>query len=338
MSSLATESAPTPTAAAGNGTTDPAAACILVNPRSFRVSGGDHLNQVCRAARAAGTPVHVVHDPDEIRTALAGWGTAAPQRLVVIGGDGTVQAAASGLIDTPPPSIPPLLILGGGRTNFTARDLGTHRGLASLLEQALHRPNELNLARRRILTLEQPATGRTLHGFFVAGALVDHVIRDCHGYRRRHRGWLRTGAPSSAWRVAQLGLLGALGRSRFRPRPLRIDADGLGSLDQPVRILIFTSLDHARGWLDPYAARGAGAVRITAIATRARRFWPTLPGLLRGRLNPALQPEAGYLSGRSERVVVRGLDAVCVDGQEYDLDPSQELIVRPGPEFHFLAP
>ncbi|MFW5816695.1 MAG: diacylglycerol/lipid kinase family protein, partial [Wenzhouxiangella sp.] len=208
---------PAPTVAAGTRATDPAAACILVNPRSFRISGGNRLNRVCRAARTAGTPVHVVHDPDEIRSALAGWGTAPPQRLVVIGGDGTVQAAASALIDTPPPSIPPLLVLGGGRTNFTARDLGTHRCLASLLEQVLHRPDELNLTRRRILTLEQPAAGCALHGFFVAGALVDHVIRDCHRYRSRHRGWLRTGAPSSAWRVAQLGLLGALGRSRFRP-------------------------------------------------------------------------------------------------------------------------
>jgi hypothetical protein len=206
------------------------------------------------------------------------------------------------------------------------------------MEQALHRPQALGTARRRILSLEQPATGRTLHGFFVAGALVDHVIRDCHSYRSRHRGWLRTGHPSSAWRVLQLGMLGAMGRSRFRPQAMTIDAGALGVLEQPVRLLIATSLEHQRGWIDPYADRGSGQLRLTAIGARAARFWPTLPGLLRGRLATGLRPETGYLSGRTERASVRGLDAVCVDGQEYDLDPSLELILQPGPEFSFLTP
>ncbi|MEE4639347.1 MAG: diacylglycerol kinase family protein [Wenzhouxiangella sp.] len=338
MSSLAAEPDATGTTTDRQATIGPAAACILVNPRSFRLSEGDRLDQVCRTAQAAGTSVNVVHDPDEIRSALADFGSELPGRLILIGGDGTVQAAASALIEAPLPKLPDLLVLGGGRTNFTARDLGTHRSLVALMEQALHRPQALATAHRRILRLEQPGTGRTLHGFFVAGALVDHVIRDCHSYRKRHRGWLRTGHPSSAWRVLQLGLLGAMGRSRFRPRAMTIDAGALGTLDQPARILIATSLQHQRGWIDPYAVRGSGPVRLTAIGTRAARFWPTLPGLLRGRLAPALTPETGYLSGRTDRVSVRGLDAVCVDGQEYDLDPGLEVTLRPGPEFHFLTP
>lgn len=338
MATVLNESVPSENAASRAISADPASACILVNPRSFRISGGARLDRVCQTARAAGTPVHIVHDPDEIESALATLGADPPQRLVIIGGDGTVQAAVSALIDSPARPTPPLLVLGGGRTNFTARDLGTHRSLVGLLGHALHKPEALNCTQRRILTIAQPARNLTLHGFFVAGALVDHVIRDCHRYRTRHRGWLRTGHPSSAWRVLQLAVLGALGRSRFRPRPMRIDAGPLGSLEQPMRILIASSLAHGRGWIDPYASRGSGAVRLTAIGAQARRLSSTLPGLLRGHLPDALQPDAGYLSGRTEQVVLQGLDAVCVDGQEYDLDPSLDVVLRAGPEFRFLTP
>lgn len=338
MPNLVTESASTEKAAAVKCKNGCASAGILVNPRSFRISAGARLDRVCQTARAAGTPVHVVHGPDEIQAALASFGEDLPLRLVVIGGDGTVQAAVSALLKTSPSSIPPLLVLGGGRTNLTARDLGTHRSLARLLERALHDPDGLNHTQRQILTLEQPDQGLKLFGFFVAGALVDHIIRDCHRYRTRHRGWLRTGHPSSAWRVLQLGVLGALGRSRFRPRAMRINAGGLGSLDQSVRVFVASSLEHDRGWIDPYAARGSGPVRLTAISAQAPRFWLTLPGLLRGRLNPALRAETGYLSGRTERVVVRGLNAICVDGQEYDLDPTLDLVLDPGPAIRFLTP
>ncbi|MFP4207536.1 MAG: diacylglycerol/lipid kinase family protein [Wenzhouxiangella sp.] len=338
MSTPITEPAPTGTDHSPVPAGLPAETCILVNPRSFRISDGARLDQVCRTAGRADTPVHIVHEPDEIAAALQAHRDEPPRRLVVIGGDGTVQAALSALSNQFADPLPPVLVLGGGRTNFTARDLGTHRSLVGLLQRVLRNPQGLNTEQRRMLILEQPASRCRVQGFFIAGALVDHVIRDCHRYRARHRGWLRTGHPSSAWRVAQLAALAALGRSDFEPPVMRIDAGRLGVVEQPVRILIFSSLSHQRGWLDPYAARGSGAVRLTAIARSAPGFWRRLPGLLRGRLGPDQQAGNGYLSGRTDQVVVHGLPGVCVDGQEYPLRPDCEVLIRPGPTFRFLVP
>ena len=310
---------------------------IIVNPRSFRLSTTSRPDRIEKLAHRAGMPVHIVHGPKEIKDTLGPGYIEKLDRLIVIGGDGTVQAVVSRLAEESPKQIPKLLALGGGRTNFTARDLGTHAGMDRWLERALIEPESLHIALRSALVLEVPGQAGPIYGFFIAGALVDHVIRDCHEYRARHRDWFRTGHPSSAWRVIQLALLGMLGRSDFRPPRSVIEAGPLGKLDQPLRIFVATSLAHARGWLDPSADRGNGEVRVTAISHGARGFWLRLPGLLRGRFGKQLDATQGYLSGRTKKIVVRGLASVCVDGQEYQLDPSQTLTVRAGPQIPFLS-
>lgn len=311
---------------------------ILVNPRSFRVNGKGQLDSIQRRAAATGVPVHVVEEPEDIAGVLSENASREAQTLVVIGGDGTLQALASALADVSGTSAPKVLALGGGRTNFTARDLGTDRRLDQLLERALTRPQGWRVALRPVLALEHPHLTAPLYGFFVAAALVDHLIRDCHRYRTRHRGWLRTGHPSSAWRVAQLALLGMVGRHHFEPPQARVEAGSLGSLQGSLRLLIATSLEHAEGWLDPYAKRGQGTLRVTAVSASAHRFWGRLPSLLRGSFRDGWQPGNGYLSGRTDQLRLRGLNTFCIDGQEFELDPTEEIIVRAGPDIHFLVP
>jgi hypothetical protein len=313
-------------------------ACVLVNPRSFRIHGGQSLDTVTNVARAAEAPVHVVQHPEDISSALAGYQQNFPANLIVVGGDGTVQAALSALAESTSARLPRILVLGGGRTNFTARDLGTHTKPLHWLKRALHNPEIFNTERRTLLSVEQPESGQKLHGFFIAGAMIDHIIRDCHAYRKRHQGWLRTGHPSSAWRVMQLAAMGLVGRSSFRPPPMKVDAGKLGMLDEGVRILILSSLEHRRGAINPYAPRGSGDVRLTAVTQRARRLWSRMPFLLQGRLSGQQTPETGYLSGRSSQVVVRGMNAACIDGQEYEFVPDEDVLIRPGPAFDFMVP
>ena len=311
---------------------------VLVNPRSFRLGQRSCLADIERGAERHAVPVNVVEGPADIADVLKSPGAETLKRLIVVGGDGTVQALVSLLATRPAPSRPGLLILGGGRTNFTARDLNTHARLDALLALALRGGHHWHEVSRPLLSLQQDGMESPLYGFFVAAALVDHVIRDCHDYRTRHRDWLRTGHLSSILRVAQLGFLGLLGRSDFDPPLMTIDAEGLGQLESPMRILIASSLEHADGWLDPYAARGDGAVRVTAVSTAARGFWRNLPSLLRGRFDPGMQPSTGYLSGRTSSVRLRGLSSVCIDGQEFSLDPTRETTLQAGAEIKFLTP
>lgn len=312
---------------------------VLVNPRSFRMSLRGRLPRIVELVRSRNARLFEVAEPSDIRQVVSNALAHGCRLMVIIGGDGTVQAAVTALAELAGSSEKPrILVLGGGRTNYTARDIGTHGKLLATLETALDDPDSLADTRRHTLALEHPCLAQPLHGFFVAGALVDHVIRDCHDYRARGRGALRHGHVSSAWRVAQLGLLGLFGRSRFRAPELTIDAANLGSLKGPTRLLLMTSLHHRDEWVDPYADRGHGIIRLSAVCSGARAFWRRLPRLVRGRYHADMAPVSGYLSGKSEQVRITGLSGVSLDGQEIDLNADQPVLIRTGPAFHFLHP
>jgi diacylglycerol kinase (ATP) len=311
---------------------------ILVNPGSFRMSLHGRLERVTALAREYDVPLVRVSGPAEIRPAIESALHQHSSLLVIIGGDGTLQAAVTALTEHDSTrKLPNILMLAGGRTNYTARDLGSQDQLIETLRHALDQPDRLHTTTRNSLSVsqgDQPAS----HGFFVAGALVDHVIRDCHAYREGGTGLLRQGHMSSAWRVLQLGLLALIGRHSFEAPQLTIDAGPLGSLSGPMRLILLTSLHHRSELVDPYATRGDGPIRLTAVANNASGFWRRFYRLLRGRYHASMSPEQGYLSGCTDEVRIRGLAQLCLDGQELNLDPLEELIVRAGPAFRFLHP
>lgn len=311
---------------------------IMANPRSFRMSLRGRLSRIEALASNHRIPMEVVTGPEDIRSALEQAVHQGVQLLVIIGGDGTLQAAVTLLAETFPDSdLPAIMMLGGGRTNYTARDIGTHKRLIDTLAVALEEPQSLQQTTRHSLIVEQDGQPR-IHGFFIAGALVDYVIRDCHRHRGAGSGPLRTGHVSTTWRVLQLGLLGLLGGCRFNATRMLIDAGDLGQLDAPIRLLLITSLHHRREFIDPYCDRGEGAVRLTAVAGNARSFWLRLMRLVRGRLDRRMRPETGYLSGRTERVGITGLKQLSLDGQEHDFDPELPVTIRTGKAFRFLHP
>lgn len=310
---------------------------ILVNPHSFRMTSRNRLQRIDQLAHTHGLPLYAVHGPDEIAAALADGAPGPDDRLIIIGGDGTLQAAISRLAGRAQNGLAPTLcMLGGGRTNFTARDLGSHNRLLQSLEHLLAQASWKS-TQRRVLRINSSKHG-ALYGFFIAGALVDAIIRDCHNYRARSRGWLRTGHAATPWRLAQLAALGLTGRTGFVLPDLQISADRLGVMSGRTRILLVSSLQHDSGSLDPYADRGKGEVRLTAIHGQASAFWRRLPALLSGRFRPEQTTATGYLSGRTGRLQITGLPSICLDGQEYALDATQTLDIQPGPAFRFLQP
>jgi diacylglycerol kinase (ATP) len=309
---------------------------ILLNPRSFRMSLRGRLARIEAVTRRQNVPVRQVSGPEEIRSILQEALREGLDLLVIIGGDGTLQAAVSILAEIGDGrNCPEILVLGGGRTNYTARDIGTHSDLLNTLETALLDPGQLKHSCRHTLVVEQHGH-EPVHGFFVAAGLVDFVIRDCHKYRKGGTSPLRQGHISSAWRVMQLAVLGLFRRVPYKPPRLGIEADSLGKLDGPINLLLMTSLHHRTEFVDPYAARGSGEVRLTAVNCGAAAFWRRLLRLVRGRYHRAMNPASGYLSGRTNRIRIRGLRQICLDGQELDFDPDHPLTVRTGPAFHFL--
>ncbi len=312
---------------------------LLSNPQSFRMSLGDRVQRLEALAVARDIPVFRVSDLASIAAAVAAVAERGASCLAVASGDGTLHAIVSELMRRAPVARwPAVLLLGGGRGNFIARDLGSAGDVATVFSRVLERGGQpLRRTRRAVLHMRQ-AGGFSEHGFFAAGAMVGEIIRDCHDYRAAGSGWLRTGRPATQWRLLQLSVLAALGRRRFATPELAIEADPLGRMSGPVRLLACSSLQHADGLLNPFAARGEGPVRLTAVRAGAAGAWRRVPGLMTGRSSPSMQPVQGYLSGRCDRISIMGLDSLVIDGQAHRIDASLPLEFSATESLEFLLP
>lgn len=311
--------------------------CLIVNPRSFRASRG-LATQATALAVAHGAEVVVVDGPQATRAAVKAILARRQRQVMVLAGDGTVCAIVDQLCSLPMGAwTPDLLILPGGRTNLTAADLGATGDALQTLKRALLRAREkrgeVEIEERCALRIEQaPAPPR--HGFFLAGALIDSAIRQCHAQRadRNHQGQL-----STLTYLMQLAVRGLFGRSGLSCPPLRIDAGACGTQQGPVRLLLATTLRHRRGLFDPYAPRGQGDVRVTSVSADAPRFWRSLPRLVTGRFSTAMNAATGYLSGRCGRVQISGLAHYMLDGEAFDADPTRPIVISAGPRLRFIV-
>lgn len=319
------------------GPVRPERCLLLVNPLSFRLSLPGAFARLRHHAQSLGLEPHVVYGPQEIEPLLTNALISGLDLIIIVGGDGTLQGMVSVLATehahvTPPP----ILMLGGGRTNYTAAHLGTQGQPISMLERALTRPDSFDITTKATLEIKQ-GNRQPVFGFFLGGALVDYVIRDCHRYRASGRGRIRQGRYSTIWRVAQLGLLGLIRRVHYRSPQMSFESAELGRMTGKTRLLVATTLDESQVTVHPYLPRGEGPVKLTAILRSARGFWWRLAHMLRGKPHDSLDIRHGYFSGHSHEVKVSGLDNICVDGQEYELDPEQETSVVAGPTYRFLS-
>ena len=312
--------------------------CLIVNPRSFSASRGLAV-QATALARAHGAEVVSVDDPDATRAAVATILARRQRQIMLLAGDGTVSAIVDQLSNLPAGAwTPDLMVLPGGRTNLTAADLVPGGRALPTLKRALLRAHEQRwdaaVEERCALRIEQsPAPPR--HGFFFAAALIDSVIRQCH----QHRADLKLhGDLSTIGYLLRLGARSLAGRSGMSCPRLQVDAGACGTQNGPVRLLLASTLLHRTGLFDPYAPRGQGDVRLTAVSEDAPRFWRSLPRLLTGRYAPAMNADNGYLSGRCERVQIGDLTGYMLDGEGFDADPTRPVTISAGLRLRFIRP
>jgi len=323
-----------------NATPHPAVRlAALINPLSFRMSLRDRAARSAARVREHGGQVFEVTDLAHIEGALAQALRQSVEYLVIAGGDGTLQGAVSYLArHLEPGRMPRLILLSAGRTNYVAEDIGTRSHFLETLERCLTTPAErLHPVDRPTLKLEHPSIGEQ-HGFFMAGAMVDEVIRYVHRWQAERKNWLRRRHAASTAGVLSIGLRWALRRHRFDLPRLVIDTDGLGHLEARCRFLMLSSLNHDRSLVDPYAQRGQGPLRVTAIRAGAKRLPLRLPGVACGRFSPEMNDESGYISGRCNTILINNLTSMTLDGQEFDLDGDHPLEISAGPVFRFLRP
>ena len=315
--------------------------CLLINPLSCRTLYGSLASRAAELARAEQVPVVVTGQPEAIVKLLQRLRERRLQQLWVLAGDGTIQLIASFLLELPADDWQPeLLLLGGGRANIVPRAFGGAPALpalrAALTARREKRPLKVEL--QPLLRVEQ-RNRPPLHGFVLAASSVDHGIRICRDFRASGTSWWHRGLFADPWCLIKLALKIAIGRSPLPPYPrLDILTDNGERMIAAVRILMASALQRAGGHYNPYADRGEGPLRVTAVSADAQHFWRHLPRMLSGSYNENMTTVQGFLSGRCNTVMITGLSGFSLDGEPVDVDPDLPLRLCTGISLKVLRP
>jgi diacylglycerol kinase family enzyme len=308
---------------------------VLSNPASRHNARGG-LAALGALLDAASIPHRLARTAAEIEQALAALAAAGVRRLVLSGGDGTVQAALTVLALRSPFAQPPtILVLAGGTTNQSAYDLGSHGKPVALLRALL--AGRLTTTRRRVLMVRE-ADGACRCGFFLTAGGLPQAVRDCRAFRAQSRLPGLHGALGTAlWVAGRLTrLLG--GRLPFAPQPIRLKVDDGPEAERAALLLLATTHHRLALGLTPWWGEGDGPLRLTTLSLPARRLALALPGLLRGRPPAFATPAAGYESHRASSLDLAATGGYALDGEDYFPPAGSALAVSAGPEFTFFTP
>jgi len=314
--------------------------CLLINPLSCRTLYGKLAARAREMAEAAGLEVVVTGDPQQILALLRRLHERRAAQLFVLSGDGTIQLIAQYLVQLPPGEWNPgLLLLGGGRANVVPRAHGGDPALPALKAalKALGEGRALTLEPQPLLRVEQEGSPAQ-HGFVLAGSVADFGIRQCRAYRASGEGWWYRGLLADPWCVLKLVIKALIGLKPVPPSPqLDVTLDTGERMLSRVRVLMAATLVRADGHYNPYAERGSGPLRVTAVAADARGFWRNLPRVLSGRYDQKnMTTLQGYLSGRCHTVQISGLAGYSLDGEPVDVDAQRPLRLTTGMDLNIL--
>ena len=246
--------------------------------------------------------------------------------LVVNGGDGTLQYVLTELLGSADlPSLRFVAPLRGGRTNMTASDLGADprapRGLVSLLESIARGSFDERLVARPVLRVSSNRRPAAQFGMFFGAGMIQRAVSLVH----------RTFPPGQQG-VFGAGLVtGALIFKAFThpsdgiltPDKAAVSADGKTLRDSEFYMLISSTLSHLFLGMRPFWGEGPGAVRLTAIASRAKHSMRAAPGILRGRPGSLVTIENGYESVNAHRVQIGMGCGFTIDGEIFAPEPDE---------------
>ncbi|MBA1200204.1 acylglycerol kinase family protein [Pseudomonas capeferrum] len=299
---------------------------ILLNPHSGRVRR-DLARFRLLVCRLPATRVAHVHNPVEIEEALTSWALTETDLLVVVGGDGTLQAALTSLLRTPGMGVPRVLVVPAGTTNMSASALGL-RGSPFKIIKALARwlnleGPEPRLRPTAVLQVLNSNDQRVQCGmFFGAGSIVAGV-RYFHE-RIRPTGLKGVMGPLTAF-VRMLLALFSRNAQRLLPT---VDASitvDRTTREAPWLLVMGTTLDRLLLGSTPFWGTEHAPMRFTAISKSPARLCRALPAVLRGRPSAAMREDPGYLSHNVHTAGIERLSEYLLDGEIFEVTGNVEL-------------
>jgi hypothetical protein len=263
---------------------------LLANPRSSRFARQAGLMREA-GARFPDALYREAGDPGEIGAAVRELVGEGADIIIVLGGDGTLQAVLDQL-PAGSPACPALAVIPCGSTNMTALDLGCGgaplKGLERL-RRRLERRDGLRLVNRPLLRITGKSTP-PLQGMFFGAGIITAGVRY---FRERVRGRGLTGEAASGIAVLHMLLRALAGAGVAELTPVRagIAEDGVRAADGVFLLLLATTLDRLLLGSRPYWGAGGAPVHFTAVRAGAGRFWRSLPRIVSGRGRPLEGPD-----------------------------------------------
>jgi diacylglycerol kinase (ATP) len=303
---------------------------LISNARSERNSRG--LADLEQALRGAPDMVHLHFDGSRPMGALlADLARRGVGLLAINGGDGTVQAALTALLEERPFAEPPsVAILPRGMANMTAQDVGLTDRRLTALERLLRaaregamRPHTIT---RRVLRVEHIRDWPPQRGmFFGAGAIYD-AITICKS--RVHALGLK-GEASHAVTLAVLLAVGAvrgLEAVGLHGHDIGVAFDGDALVTSRRLLVLATTLDRLVLGSRPFWNTERGPVRFTSIAYPPRRLTRSARTVLYGGQKRDL-PEPAYESRGADRVALRLDGPFTIDGEFFEPAAGEPLVL-----------
>ena len=302
---------------------------LISNPKSQQNRRG--MSQIEETARRAGIAHRVLNDMADLRSALLALAADDVELLVVNGGDGTLQAVLTDLLEERPFSEQPLLaVLPRGMTNMSAYDVGLrgkpHRALARLA--ALWHDGDCGprIVSRHILRAENIPDSPPQCGMFFGAGGITRAIDYC---KTKVHPW-RIGAD---W-ASGLTLLGVLaswilkgGRGEVvSGQTIHVSLDNGPEAAEDLLLVFATTLDKLVMGSRPFWHQRGEPLRYTAIAYPPERLLRSARKVLYGG-NERDLPEACYRSRGAHSIRLRFDGQFTLDGQMFDAPADEPLLV-----------
>lgn len=314
---------------------------VLSNPSSTTNRGQfDRVRSMLSEARNI---FHYELDTVErIPEALSIFASTKPDLLVINGGDGTIQATLSALLNDNPfgKKAPPIGILPGGKTNMIAEDLGCYGRVEKVMNSFIRVTRDGTLGQRTIkrhlIELDLGTGQPPLFGMFFGGAGMVNGIKYC----REHIYPMKL--PNMISHVMAVGALttSALGggereNSPMHSNPMKIVMPAGGVLEGRFMMVVATTLDRLLLGMRPYGREGKGNLKFSAVEHRPGAIVSATRGVITGTFGRATL--GGVATRRINEIRISGDDPVTLDGEIYDIAAGQTITLRGDKSLEFLS-
>ncbi len=281
---------------------------------------------------------HSFHHINELPGCLAEMAVAKITHLVVSGGDGTVLAVVSALLNNSPFAQPPCVsLLSAGMTNVIAHEVG-QPGLPAIglkqLVACVEAGAQGEVLERPVLSVDF-GDGRVIERGFLIGGVgfyqgTQLVRRDIHALGAKQVFAAKLGI---AWSILKILAFGPGPRSGFRGETISLALDGREE-QRECFMFLGSTLSSLLPGVAPFWGEGPGRLQLTTIDSPPKRFaWAAL-SVLRGKPKPWMA-EAGYLSRCIERLELNIRSPIMIDGECFQPPADGRIVISAGPVMRF---